>query len=158
MDGPLGVPLPVRTSLTPPDRVYVTDTCADTCEDTCPDTCTDQVQNIYTEVPSEWPPLPPVPPHQYPNMPKPPPSCDTLVGDHCVEMSHEELERQVCTSLCTGKSFSEALIIASTNPQYDKRLFIDLPVQYMKTTSSGHVMYINCSFVFDLTFKTIYVH
>ena len=28
----------------------------------------------------------------------------------------------------TGKSFSEALILASTNPQYDKRLFIDLPV------------------------------
>jgi hypothetical protein len=27
----------------------------------------------------------------------------------------------------TGKSFSEALILASTNPQYDKRLFIDLP-------------------------------
>ena len=28
----------------------------------------------------------------------------------------------------------EALILASTNPQYDKILFIDLPVQYMKTT------------------------
>ena len=38
----------------------------------------------------------------------------------------------------TGKSFSESLILASTNPQYDKRLFIDLPVQYMKTTSSDH--------------------
>ena len=38
----------------------------------------------------------------------------------------------------TGKSLSEALIFASTNPQYDKRLFIDLPVQYMKTTSSEH--------------------
>ena len=32
----------------------------------------------------------------------------------------------------TGKSLLEALILASTNPQYDKRLFIDLPVQYMK--------------------------
>ena len=31
----------------------------------------------------------------------------------------------------TGKSLSEALILGSTNPQYDKRLFIDLPVQYM---------------------------
>ena len=31
----------------------------------------------------------------------------------------------------TGKSFSEALILASTNPQYDKKLFIDLQVQYM---------------------------
>ena len=27
----------------------------------------------------------------------------------------------------TGKSFSEALILASTNPQYDKRLFIESP-------------------------------
>ena len=38
----------------------------------------------------------------------------------------------------TGKYLSEALILGSTNPQYDKRLFIDLPVQYMKTTSSEH--------------------
>ena len=30
----------------------------------------------------------------------------------------------------TGKSFSEALILASTNPQYDNRLFIDLPVRW----------------------------
>ena len=28
----------------------------------------------------------------------------------------------------TGKSLSEALILGSTNPKYDKRLFIDLPV------------------------------
>ena len=46
---------------------------------------------------------------------------------------------------CTVKSFSEALILASTNPQYDERLFIDLPVHYMTTTSSEHVVYINCS-------------
>ena len=38
----------------------------------------------------------------------------------------------------TGKYLSEALILGSTNPQYEKRLFIDLPVQYMKTTSSEH--------------------
>ena len=38
----------------------------------------------------------------------------------------------------TGKSSSKALILASTNPQYDKKLFIDSPVQYMKTTSSEH--------------------
>ena len=30
-------------------------------------------------------------------------------------------------NLVTGKSFSEALILASTNPQYDKRLFMELP-------------------------------
>ena len=45
----------------------------------------------------------------------------------------------------TGKSFSEALLLASTNPKYDKRLFIEVRVQNMKTTSSVHVVYINCS-------------
>ena len=38
----------------------------------------------------------------------------------------------------TGKSFSEALILASTNQQYDERLFIELPVQHMKTTRAEH--------------------
>ena len=52
----------------------------------------------------------------------------------------------------TGKSLSEALILRSPNPQYDKRFFIDLPVQYMKTKSS--VVYTNCfAFVFVLTFR-----
>ena len=56
---------------------------------------------------------------------------------------------------CTGKSFSEALILTSTNQQYDKRLFIELQVQYMKIASSEHgenmgrtwvehVVYISC--------------
>ena len=40
---------------------------------------------------------------------------------------------------------SEAFILTSTNPQYDKRLFIDLPIKYVKTTSSEYVVYINCS-------------
>ena len=48
----------------------------------------------------------------------------------------------------------EALTLASTNPQYDKRLFIDLPVQYMKTTSSEHVVYI-IFVVFVLTFSGV---
>jgi hypothetical protein len=30
-------------------------------------------------------------------------------------------------SIGTGKSFSEALILASTNPQYENRLFNELP-------------------------------
>ena len=38
----------------------------------------------------------------------------------------------------TGKSLSEALIFASINPQYDNRLFMELPVQHMKTTSAEH--------------------
>jgi hypothetical protein len=36
---------------------------------------------------------------------------------------------------CTGKSLLEALIFASTNPQNDDRLFIELQVQYMKILS-----------------------
>ena len=35
--------------------------------------------------------------------------------------------------VCTGKSLSDALILGSTNQQYDKRLFIDLQVQYIHT-------------------------
>ena len=38
--------------------------------------------------------------------------------------NYSELE---IIAFVTGKSFSEALILASTNPQYGKRLFIELP-------------------------------
>ena len=57
----------------------------------------------------------------------------------------------------TGKSLSEALIFASTNPQYDDRLFIELQVQYMKNPSSnlGRTC---CVQKFFLTFRTIFVH
>ena len=47
--------------------------------------------------------------------------------------------------MSTGKSLSEAFIVASTNPQYEDILFIELPVQYMKIPSSEHAVYINCS-------------
>ena len=47
--------------------------------------------------------------------------------------------------ILTGKSFSVALILASTNLQYDKRFFIELQVQYIKITSSEDVVYTNCS-------------
>ena len=41
---------------------------------------------------------------------------------------------------------SEALIFASSNPQYENRLFIELQVQYMKIPSSnlGSFVYRNC--------------
>ena len=45
----------------------------------------------------------------------------------------------------TGKSFSEALILAASNPQYDKRLFTELRVQYMKIASSEHAQNIFCT-------------
>ena len=41
--------------------------------------------------------------------------------------------------------WSEAFILASTNPQYDDRLFIELRVHFMKIPSLEHVVYINCS-------------
>ena len=58
----------------------------------------------------------------------------------------------VLIQVCTGKSMSEALIFASTNPQYDNRLFIELPLQYMKIPSSEHGENMLCtqiSFCFD---------
>ena len=42
----------------------------------------------------------------------------------------------------TGKSLSEALVLAATNPQYDKRLFTELQVQYMKIARSEHVVFL----------------
>ena len=51
----------------------------------------------------------------------------------------------------TGKYLSEALIFASTNPQYDDRLFIELQVQYMKISSSEHGENMLCTeIVFDI--------
>ena len=52
---------------------------------------------------------------------------------------------------------SEAFIFASTNPQYDNRLFIELPVQYMKIPSLEHVVYTNWFFVF-YTQKSEYIN
>ena len=61
------------------------------------------------------------------------------------------------TDKVTGKSLSEALFFASTNPQYDDRLFIELQVQYMKISSSnlGRTCCVQKLF---LTFRTIFVH
>ena len=65
----------------------------------------------------------------------------------------------ICTSVVvvTGKSLSEALIFASTNPQYDDRLFVELQVQYMKIPSSnlGRTCCVQKLFP---TFRTIFVH
>ena len=55
----------------------------------------------------------------------------------------------------TGKSFSVALILASTNPQCDKRLFIELQFLYMKIASSELILYIN---FLNVKTKTICVH
>ena len=59
--------------------------------------------------------------------------------------------------ISTGKSLSEALFLASTNPQYDNRLFIELHVQYMKIPSSnlGRTC---CVQILFLTLRSIFVH
>ena len=51
----------------------------------------------------------------------------------------------------TGKSFSEALILAPVNPQYDKRLFIEFPENYKFITCCVQKLFS----VFVLTFKTL---
>ena len=60
------------------------------------------------------------------------------------EFKFYENSKIIKRTICTGKSLSEALIFASTIPQYDDRLFIELRVQYMKIPSSEHVVYTNC--------------
>ena len=47
-----------------------------------------------------------------------------------------------CYSGNTGKSLSEGVILAPINPKYDNSLFVELRVQYKKTISSVHVVYI----------------
>ena len=50
-----------------------------------------------------------------------------------------------------GKSLSEVPVFASTNPQYDDGLFIELQVQYMKIPSSEHGENTFCTeIVFDI--------
>ena len=58
-------------------------------------------------------------------------------------------------NMATGKSLSEALIFASTNPQYDDRLFIELRLQYMKIPSSEHVRNMLCT---QIGFFGFYIH
>ena len=84
------------------------------------------------------------------------------VSDELYNLDNEQiqacLEHSCQWPLDTGKSFSEALILASNNPQYDNRLFVELQVQYMKIPSSEHVVYINCSECQNINKKSIFVH
>ena len=50
------------------------------------------------------------------------------------EKKNIPLFSQTTLQVDTGKSLPEAVILASTNPQYDKRLFIESQVQYMLCT------------------------
>ena len=68
---------------------------------------------------------------------------------HCCQFWRKRCCKHFSISHHTGKSLSEALFLASTNPQYDNRLFIGLQVQYIRENSrlrtwGEHVMYRNC--------------
>ena len=60
----------------------------------------------------------------------------------------EKLYNHVFKAMGRGYSFSEALILASVNPQYDKRFFIAFPEKCKFRTCC----------VQKLSFKTIFVH
>ena len=53
------------------------------------------------------------------------------------KVKHAKLAEGIEAAI-TGKSLSDAFILTSTNPQYEKRLFIELQVQYVKIPSSEH--------------------
>ena len=57
----------------------------------------------------------------------------------CVEkrrLSNRSFDSKIFVSnlKATGKYFPEALILASTNPEYDERLFIELPAKNIGRT------------------------
>ena len=69
------------------------------------------------------------------------PKTEMLRTESVVEEMENLAEKPCCigsatppTSPVTGKSFSEAPILASVNPQYDKRLFIEFPEKYKFTS------------------------
>ena len=85
--------------------------------------------------------------------------CTNIIMIHSVAKKFPKLFHKIFFD--TGKSFSEGLIFASSNPQYDDRLFIELQVQYMKIPSSNlgrtifvHNMFSWCSeFVFFMVIQ-----
>ena len=86
------------------------------------------------------------------------PNLDEEISFSCRQCykSFEE-PRFLILHISTGKSLSEALIFASTNPQYDDRLFIELQVQYMNIPSTN-LGRNSCVQKLFLTFRTISVH
>ena len=82
------------------------------------------------------------------------PECDGKSRSKQEFINHASISHP---QVSTGKSLSEALIFALTNPQYCDRLFIELQVQYMKIPSSnlGRTCCVQKLF---LKFRTIFVH
>ena len=70
---------------------------------------------------------------------------ESSMSDHCDKEPIKEsiLLRPFLIFLFkhTGKSYSEALILASVNPQHDKRLFIEIPKKYKYRTCSVQILF-----------------
>ena len=75
---------------------------------------------------------------------KSPVSKSPKIARNCKKLPLFQMLKNIC-NISTDKSFSEDLILASINPLYDKRLFIELRVQCMKIPNSEHIVYINGS-------------
>ena len=57
----------------------------------------------------------------------------------------ETMDKCFCVDIsCTGKSLSDALIFASTNPQYDDILVIELQVQILKIPNAENGENMSC--------------
>ena len=73
-----------------------------------------------------------------------------IVASNIMNLIYETvIFNQYISKLITGKSLSEALIFASTNPQYDDKLFIELQYKFntwklQAQTWGEHVVYRNC--------------
>ena len=60
---------------------------------------------------------------------------------HNPEFRKESQRFRQYLQVITGKSFSEALILASVNPQYDKRLFNEFPEKYKFRTCCVQILF-----------------
>jgi hypothetical protein len=78
--------------------------------------------------------------------------CGVFIWKYLPKNQHTQRKLLNFENWCTGKYLSEALMFASINPQYDNRLFMELPwkihAQNMSKTCSVHVlpMFCACSF------------
>ena len=69
-----------------------------------------------------------------------------IVASNIMNLIYETvIFNQYISKLITGKSLSEALFFASTNPQFDDILCIELQVQYVTILSSEHGENILCT-------------
>ena len=64
-----------------------------------------------------------------------------MSNDHLMSTQGGLMMPKLVPIFNTGKYFSEALILESVNPQYDKRLFIEFPEKYKFTTCCVQILF-----------------